>query len=96
MDLHLLVRLCLGGILLAAGAAKLTDRAGFVRAVLDFGVLPAPLGRLYGWCLLHGASSSVRFISSCTSLAPRSVVKMVPALFRRPPPVGSRAGAVAE
>ncbi len=54
LDLHLLVRLCLGGILLAAGAAKLTDRAGFVRAVLDFGVLPAPLGRLYGWCLLHG------------------------------------------
>jgi uncharacterized membrane protein YphA (DoxX/SURF4 family) len=47
-DLDLLVRLSLGGILLAAGASKLADRAGFVQAVLGFGVLPAPLGRLYG------------------------------------------------
>jgi uncharacterized membrane protein YphA (DoxX/SURF4 family) len=50
-QLDLLVRLCLGGILLAAGASKLADRAGFVQGVLDFGVLPARLGRLYGRCL---------------------------------------------
>jgi uncharacterized membrane protein YphA (DoxX/SURF4 family) len=50
-ELDLLVRLCLGGILLAAGASKLADRAGFVQGVLDFGVLPARLGRLYGRCL---------------------------------------------
>jgi uncharacterized membrane protein YphA (DoxX/SURF4 family) len=50
-DLTLLVRLCLGGILLVAGASKLADRAGFVQGVLDFGLLPPSLARLYGWCL---------------------------------------------
>jgi uncharacterized membrane protein YphA (DoxX/SURF4 family) len=45
------MRLSLGGILLAAGASKLTDRAGFVQSVLDFRALPPPLARLYGWWL---------------------------------------------
>lgn len=48
---ELLGRLSLGLIFLASGLAKLRDPAAFVRAVLEYRVLPAPLARAYGLLL---------------------------------------------
>ncbi len=45
--LQLFLRLVLGGLLLLAGVAKLTDRAAFRQAVAEYEVLPATLARPY-------------------------------------------------
>lgn len=49
--LSLLLRWSLGGILFVAGVGKLSDRAGFVQAVVRYQILPMPLARLYAQSL---------------------------------------------
>jgi uncharacterized membrane protein YphA (DoxX/SURF4 family) len=47
----LLLRLVLGGLLLIAGATKLTDRAAFYEAVADYDVLPPALARPFAFLM---------------------------------------------
>ncbi|GEM_PF-1372158 len=48
---QLTLRLALGFVFLIAAATKLRAPAAFVRGVLEYHVLPPPLGRIYGWLL---------------------------------------------
>ena len=47
----LLLRLVLGGLLLIAGVAKLSDRPGFYSAVVDYDVLPVSLARPFAFLM---------------------------------------------
>lgn len=47
----LLLRLVLGGLLLIAGASKLTDRPAFYEAVADYDVLPSALARPFAFVM---------------------------------------------
>lgn len=49
-----LMRWSLAGVLLLSGVGKLFDRAGFVRAVASYRILPAPLARVFAVCLPYG------------------------------------------